>query len=139
MASSVFLDANFLLDFTLKRIGFPATKEIISLGINGDIQLCTTPSALHITAYWLAKTFQNKKAKTIILSLLNDVRIIDCSHDTALLAVNSAMEDIEDALQYYAALAHGTDYFISSDRKLQKAAIPQLPVLTPQEFLDELK
>ncbi len=45
---------------------------------------------------------------------------------------------MEDALQYYAALKHGADYFISSGKKLQKGAVPQLPVLTPHEFLEEL-
>src|SRR5450755_2482150 len=104
MASRVFLDANFLLDFLLQRKGFSETKDIMSLGINGDIQLVISPAVLHITAYWLAKTFTNKKAKTIVLTLLSDVEVIDCDHETALLAINSSMDDMEDALQYYTAL-----------------------------------
>ncbi len=139
MASNLFLDANFLLDFTLQRTGYIEAKEIISLAISGDIHLCTTPSVLHITAYWLTKSYSGKKAKAIILSLMNELRIIDCNHDTALLAMNSVMEDIEDALQYYAALVHGADIFISSDKKLKKSAIPQLPVMTPREFLDDIE
>jgi hypothetical protein len=67
---------------------------------------------------------------------MNEVRVIDCNHETALLAMNSVMEDIEDALQYYAALTHGADIFISSYKKLKKKAIPQLPVMTPSEFLE---
>ena len=66
---------------------------------------------------------------------MNDLRLIDCDHETALTALGSAMEDIEDALQYYTALMHGVDIFLSSDKQLQKAAIPQLPILTPKEFL----
>ncbi len=136
MASKLFLDANFLLDFTLQRTGYADAKEIVRLAINGDIQLFTTPAVLHITAYWLAKAYSVKKAKAIILSLMNEVRVIDCDHDTAMLAMNSMMEDIEDALQYYSALTRGADIFISSDKKLQKAAIPQLPVMTPREYLE---
>ncbi len=136
MASNLFLDANFLIDFTLQRTGYIKAKEIISLAIKGDIQLCTTPAVIHITAYWLTKTYSGKKAKTIILSLMNEVRVVDCDHETALLALNSMMEDIEDALQYYTALTHGADIFISSNKKLKKAAIPQLPVMTPREFLE---
>jgi hypothetical protein len=45
------------------------------------------------------------------------------------------MEDMEDALQYYSALTHEADIFISSAKQLRKAAIPLLPVLTPAEFL----
>jgi len=137
MASKVFLDANFLLDFTLQRAGYEPAKEMISLGVQGEVLLFTTPSVLHITGYWLAKSYGNKKSKAIILTLLNDLRIIDCNHETTLLAVNSSMDDMEDALQYYAALTHGMDYFISSDRKLLKSGIPQLPVLTPKEFLKQ--
>ncbi len=138
MASKVFLDANFLLDFTLQRTGYADTRDLVRLAIAGDIQLLRTPAVIHITAYWLAKTYPNKKAKTIILTLMSDVQIIDCDHETAILALNSTTEDIEDALQYYTALSHDADVFISSDRQLKKAAIPQLPVLTPSEFLKEI-
>lgn len=47
------------------------------------------------------------------------------------------MTDIEDALQYYTALHHKIDYFISCDKQLKKAAIPSLPVYLPEEFLAE--
>jgi hypothetical protein len=73
------------------------------------------------------------------MTLMNDLMIIDCTHQKALLALTSTMEDIEDALQYYTALTHDVDIFISSDKQLKKAAIPQIPVLTPQEFLKEVR
>jgi len=139
MASKLFLDANFLLDLTLQRAGYSDAREIVKLAVAGDIELCTTPAVIHITAYWLAKTYTNKKAKTIILTLMNDLLVIDCDHETALLALSSTMEDMEDALQYYTALIHEIDIFISSDKQLKKAAIPQIPVLTPAEFLEEAR
>ena len=139
MASKLFLDANILLDLTLRRANYSDVRDIVSLAVVGDIELCTTPAVIHITAYWLAKTYTNKRAKTIIMTLMNDVFIIDCDHETALLALSSKMEDIEDALQYYTALTHEVDIFISSDKQLKKAAIPQLPVLTPVEFLNEVR
>lgn len=138
MASKVFLDANFLLDFTLQRTGYSDARDIVKMAIAGDIQLFTTPAVIHITAYWLAKSYTNKKVKTIILTLINDLRIIDCDHETALLALNSTMEDTEDALQYYTALTHDLDIFISSDKQLKKSAIPQLPVMTASEFIKDM-
>jgi hypothetical protein len=48
------------------------------------------------------------------------------------------MTDIEDALQYYTALHHKLDVFISSDKQLQKSAISSLPVYTPEEFLKSI-
>ena len=138
MASKVFLDANFLLDFTLQRAGYADARDIVKLAIAGDIELFTTPAVIHIMAYWLAKTYTNKKAKTMILTMMNDLRIIDCDHETALLAISSTMEDIEDALQYYTALTHDLDIFITSDKHLKKSAIPQLPVMNPSEFIKKI-
>jgi predicted nucleic acid-binding protein len=138
MAFKVFLDANILLDFTLQRTGYPEAKKILQKGIDGDIQLYTTPAVLHIASYWLTKAYSGAITKNLILTLLADVHIIDCDHATALMAINSNIDDIEDALQYYAALKYNIIYFISSDKKLKKVAIPQLPVYTAKEFLDEL-
>jgi len=139
MASKVFLDANILLDFTLQRESFTEARQVIQKGIDGDIQLFTTPAILHITSYWLTKAYKSSVAKQLLLTLLTDVEIIDCDHATALMAINSNINDVEDALQYYTALKNSIDYFISSDKELKKAAIPQLPVYTAQELLDELK
>jgi predicted nucleic acid-binding protein len=139
MASKVFLDANILLDFTLQRAGYEQAKQIVEKGINGDIHLVTTPAVLHITGYWLKKAYSTTIAKDIVLTLLADVQVIDCDHPTALMAVSSNIDDIEDALQYFAALKHTVEYFVSSDKKLKRDAIPHLPVYTSLELLKELK
>ena len=138
MAFKVFLDANILLDFTLQRAGYTEAKQLIQKGIDGDIQLTTTPAVLHITGYWLTKAYSSSTAKQLIIALLADVEIIDCDHATSVMAINSTIDDIEDALQYYTALKHNAIYFISSDKKLKKSSIPQLPVYTAKEFLNEL-
>lgn len=138
MGSKVFLDANILLDFTLQRAGHGEAKRILQKGIDGNIQLYTTPAVIHIASYWLTKAYSSAVAKKLILTLLADVQVIDCDHATVLMAINSSIDDIEDALQYYAALKYNIIYFISSDKKLKKSAMPQLPVYTAKEFLKEL-
>ena len=138
MASKVFAEANLLLDLILNRSGNSMATRLMQLAIEGTIQLYTTPAVIHVTAYFTAQSFTNLQTKQIILTLLTDIQVIDCDHDTALSAVNSNMDDLEDALQYYTAIKFKMDYFISSDKKLQKSAIPQLPVYTPAELLDEL-
>ena len=139
MASKVFADANLLLDFTLKRQGFNEASEIIQLAIDGTIRLCTTPAVLHIVSYYTSQSYSNKDSKLLISVLLNDIQIIDCNHATAVLAVNSNIEDLEDELQYFTAIAHDVDYFLSSDKKLKKTGIPQLPVYKASEFLNEFR
>ena len=137
MASKVFLDANILLDFALKRDNYKVAKQIISLAITRNIQAFITPSIVHIVGYWLTKAYGSTKAKELLLTLLADVQVIDISHEITLTALHSKITDIEDALQYYTAIHHKLDYFISRDKALQKTAIPVLPIYTPDEFIKE--
>lgn len=138
MASRVFLDANIILDFTLKRESYQVAREIMNLVVNGQVQAFVTPSIIHITGYWLTKEYGNAKAKELLLTILSDVTIIDINHEITITALHSKIKDIEDALQYYTAIHHNMDFFISRDKELQKEAIPSLPVYSPLEFLKEL-
>lgn len=139
MGSRVFADANLLLDFTLKRNNYVHAKKLLHLAVSGSIHLFTTPAILHVCSYFTNQQFSSANTKQILLTILNDVEIIDCDHSTALIAVNSNIEDVEDALQYYTALRHGIDFFISSDKKLRKVSLPQLPVYSAMEFLAEVR
>ncbi len=137
MVSKIFLDANFLLDIVLQRPGFAYARRVMQAAIDREIEAYTSPSVLHIVAYFLTKAHNAPTAKKIIGTLLNDVTVIDCTHATAVLALHSNISDFEDALQYYTALAHNTDFFISGDTKLKKIALPQLPVCTAKELLPQ--
>ena len=61
--------------------------------------------------------------------------MIDTGHEITVNALHSKMGNMEDALSYYTALHHKLDYFISRNQDLSDAAIPVLPVCTPEEFL----
>ncbi len=138
MAFKVFLDANVLLDFLLKRGHYEDARDIMSLVIEGKVNAYITPVIVHIVGCWLAKAYGSEKAKQLLLSLLDNVRAIDISHELTLLALNSKIDDIEDALQYYTAIHNQLDYFISRDKKFQKSAIPSLPVIDPSHFLKQV-
>jgi len=139
MVFKIFLDANILLNFLLKRENYEDAKDIMRLVVDGKVNAYITTAIVHIVGYWLAKAYGVKKTKQLLLSLLIDVRVIDISHELTLLALNSKIDDIEDALQYYTAIHHQLDYFISGDKKFQKSAIPTLPVVTPSYFLKEIQ
>lgn len=136
MASKIFLDANFLLDLALRRDGYLAAREIMKLGIDGKAEFFTSPSVLHITSYFSAQHFSVRETRQILLTLLNDIKIIEADHDTVVNAIsNTDWNDMEDAIQYYTALYWNLDYFLSSDKKIKKSAIPQLPVFSATEML----
>lgn len=49
--------------------------------------------------------------------------------------MESEFTDKEDALQYYIALRHHSDYFLTRKTGDYKMAIERLPVLSPSAFL----
>jgi predicted nucleic acid-binding protein len=138
MAFKVFLDANIPLDLTLKRTHYDVAKKIFELAADGTVQLFITPAIVHIVAYWLTRAYGKQKAKELILALLTDVRVIDANHEVVVNAVYSKMDDIEDALQYFTAVHHKLEYFLTRDKLLKKMGMPSLPVYTPEEFLKEM-
>lgn len=135
MAFRIFLDANMILDFALQRPEYESARQLIGRVVEGKVEAFVTPAVVHIAGYWLTKAYKSGIAKEILLSLLADIQVIDIGHETTINALHSKMTDIEDALQYYTALHHRLDYFISRDKGLQKAAIPSLPVCSPATFL----
>ncbi len=139
MASKAFLDANVLLDLTLKRDGFESAKKIIELAIQGHVNVYTSSSIIHIVGYWLSKAYSADQAKTILLALLDDVHVLETDHETIVHALQSSIVDIEDAIQYYTGVHHGIDRFLSRDKILKKSSQPVLPIQTPEEFLQWIK
>jgi predicted nucleic acid-binding protein len=135
MAVKVFLDANILLDYILAREHYRDAEHVMQLIANGKVDAFITTSVLHITSYWVSKAYGAAETKKVFLSMLEDILVIDTPHNTTLIALHSQINDIEDALQYYAAIHHKLDYFISRDKRLKRDGLPALPVLTPDEFI----
>lgn len=138
MASKVFLDANVILDLALKREDYDDANLIFELIVNGTVQGYISSSIIHVIGYFISKAFRASTAKEFILTMMADVTVIDLPHETVLNALHSKINDIEDSLQYYTAIHHKLDYFISSDKQLQKQSIPVLPVLSAKDFLLEI-
>lgn len=137
MAYKLFLDANVCISFLLQRQGYEPSEQIFERVVSKQIKAYTSPAIIHIVSYFLKKVHPINIVKESILNLLANVRVIDCNHEVAINAINSQMSDIEDALQYYTAMHHQIDYFISLDKDLIKSAIPNLPIYTPEEFLKD--
>jgi predicted nucleic acid-binding protein len=136
MASRVFLDANIILNFALKRDNYDAAKRLMEKIVNGQLSAFTSPSIVHITGYWLTKAYGAAKAKELLLSLLSSIVVVEIDHEITIHALHSKINDIEDSLQYYTAIHHKLDAFISDDKQLKKEATAILPVYTLVEFLE---
>jgi predicted nucleic acid-binding protein len=135
MAFRIFLDTDILLDFTLKRNAYEAARQLMEWAVKGRIQIFITPNIVNIAGYWLTKAYGPFKAKELLAVLLADIQVIDMGHEITVNALHSRISNMEQALQYYTALHHKLDYFITRDEALDKAASPVLPVCQPEAFI----
>lgn len=135
MAFRLFLDANILLDFALKRPEYESARKLVEWAVEGRIEAYVTSAVIQETARWLRKGYGVDRAKELLLALLAEVLVIDGGQAAAVSALHSDMSDMDEALSYYTALHHKLDYFITRDKDLSKAAISVLPVCTPEEFI----
>lgn len=135
MASKLFLDANVLLEYFLQRQNRESVRDIFVQIESGTIKAFTSTSIIQICGYFLQKAHGKETTTKVLLGLLNEVGLIDCKHDTVVMALNSSIADIEDAIQYYSALQHKMDYYITFDKKLMAHSALNLPILTPLEFM----
>lgn len=135
MALKVILDANVILDLIFQRNDSEHIKTIYDKIETHQIQGHITTSILQICGHWLSKAFGSSNAKKVLIALINDMKIIDATHSIIRQALHSSMNDIEDILQYYIALEHNLDCFISNDKAFAKSASTALPVYTSKQFL----
>ena len=135
MASKVFLDANVILEFFLKRELQDDARNIFIQMQEGNIKGFTTSSVIQTCGYILIRSFGNETTKKILLGMLEYVTVIDCRHETVISALNSIISDPEDAIQYYSAVENNIDFYLTFDKELIKHSNPNLPILTPKDFL----
>lgn len=136
MVHRLFLDANVILDYTLKRPKWHrASKFILEKVVEGEYKGAVSPVVVHIVSYILGKHLGPERTKKIMLALLNDVKVIDTPHKVILQAMSSDWPDIEDSIQYFTALHHRVDLIVSRDEGFIKKAMPALPVVHPEDFV----
>lgn len=139
MGFKIFLDVNIILDYTLKRPeGYNAAKKILEKITTGEYEGYTSSVAIHIVGHVLKKYLKTALAKKMILALLNDLHIINPPREILVQAMSSQWNDLEDAIQYYTALHHHIDILITRDKDFIKKALPSLPILLPERFLESL-
>jgi len=138
MAVKIFLDANVILDFLLKRPHYHQSRQLFQLIVDHRVSAITSPSIVHILIYWLGKAYGPVQCRSMLSLLFQDVEVAAVDHQLVQEALHGSMRDLEDALQYHTALRHRADYFVSRDADLKRDATTALPVLTPEELLETL-
>lgn len=78
MASKLFLDANVILEYFLKRVNSDDVRELFHTVEKGINRAFTSTSIFQTCGYVLLKTYGKDATRKVMLALLNDVTIIDC-------------------------------------------------------------
>jgi len=132
----VLLDTNVVLDVLLERQPYySASSRIFTLSSKRDIQLFITSTIVTDLYYIVSRILSKKKAKDFLVSLLNIVDICGVEKRIILDAMDSDFKDLEDAVQYFAAMVKNIDIILTRNKKDFKPS--KIIVLTPAEFLKE--
>lgn len=141
MVYKLFVDTNVYLDY-LRHRGkeWEDAQEIFELAERKSLEVFTSASSL-LNLMYVMNTYKESRQNIAahVRAILTYSKLANPDNLTFQSAMGSGFADLEDAVQYYTALAiKGIDYFITSNTKDFKKATAQLPVLTPREFLKRL-
>ena len=133
----VFLDTNVVVDYYLDREGFSSDAEaILAYGYNQQCSLFVSSLTCANLAYIARKTFPGKAIYSVLSTLLEMVEVASVDSDVVKSAVALQAKDFEDAIQYFSAKSIGADCILT--RNVKDFPFPGLPVITPQEFLNQI-
>ena len=130
----IFLDSDVILDLILARKPFfEGAQKILSL-VEKNIYKGYTSSLIIANCYYITSTFKSIpiaiKSISKIRSLLNILPFTDKEIGESL---NSGFKDFEDGVQYYIAINHGIETFIT--RNISDFNNVNINVFLPKDFL----
>lgn len=135
-----FLDTNVLFDlYEIERVSHQDSFELVKAGLMGRLELVVTAASVMTMVYSLQRY---KLSRELIIGRLNKIlphmEVAQISATELLAGVNSGWPDLEDAIQFHAALtAGGIDAIVSNDKDFKQQ--DRIPVLTPAQALRRLK
>lgn len=140
MAYNFFLDSDVILDFLMERsLHYNNSRLLFNNRIKNVINLYTTSSVLLNVQYISEKIIGKANAYKLIQKLVLLFDICHTSKETILKAYSSSFADVEDAVQYYSAVADkSVDFFVTRNTKDYKYADEHLKIVTPAEAIKVL-
>jgi len=131
----LFLDANILVAVLNKEYPlFDTAARVLSLSSRKNISLYTSPICLAIAFYFAEKKSGAQKTKEKIKMLIEHLQVAESTGETVKLALdNPQVLDLEDGLEYYAAIRAKCTHIITED--LGDFHFSEIPVMRSKEFL----
>ncbi|MDR1964088.1 MAG: PIN domain-containing protein [Planctomycetaceae bacterium] len=128
------IDSNVFFDYTLKQgDSVEFAVRIFQKIFVGKIQGCVSSSMITDFYYVLKKRTDAENARKMIEMAYRTLTILPVTHKTIRNALDSPMDDFEDAVQAVAAQSEGIEVVVTRDKTGFKNS--GMTVFTPQEFL----
>jgi predicted nucleic acid-binding protein len=133
----VFLDTDVAFDIISKREPhFFDSIKLLELKAKDQIILFISESCVTNLIYLTLETKKIEDGLSKLTDFIASCEVINCGKQIILESLKSEFKDKEDAVQYFTALHHGADYFITRNTKDYKSSKKALPVFLPSRFLD---
>jgi len=131
---STVIDINIFMDFLFKRQGHENVVEIFKLCIKGSIKGFICAHEITTLCYFLDKAEKDKsKTRKVISRLMKRFTVIEINEELLNKALNSEIDDFEDAVIETSAIDRDADFIITRNIKdFEKSTIP---AKTPEELL----
>ena len=134
----LFLDTNIVLDLLGEREPFyQSAAKIATLADKGKILIYVSSLTYSTVFYLLSRYESNEAVKGKIRKFKVIAKTSDLTDKIIDKGLSSKFNDFEDSLQYYCAVNSECNIIITRNGKDFKES--DLPVLTPDEYLNRLK
>lgn len=137
MAYNFFLDSDVILDFLMERQPYYFySNGLFEKKIEGIANIHTTAAIILNAQYISQKIIGKSNALQLMQKLVSLFNICLTPKEIILKAYNSSFTDVEDAVQYYSAVADkAIDFFVTRNIKDYKHADEHLKIVTPAEAI----
>lgn len=130
----VLIDLNVLLDFLNKRESHEYAAEVVDLCVTKKIRGYVCAHEITTLAYFLLKEYSNReKVRFVLNELLNIFTILPVAVAVLRNALNSRIDDYEDAVIEECGITEKVDVIITRD--LSDFTKSRVPAQSPGEFL----
>jgi predicted nucleic acid-binding protein len=131
----VLIDTNIILNFLLEREPFHNQAEIIiKSAFDNKIIAYITATTVTDIYYITRKVKSSSIAKEFIKSLVLFIEVANVNKDIVLNALDSSLDDFEDAIQEYSAIMNDLSVIVTRNEKDFANSI--IDTVDPKEFID---
>ncbi len=135
----IFFDVNVILDFFLERSPNQDRLNEFFLKLEErKIQGYISISVLQTCCYYLELAKGLEVTKEIAGVIAKRFDFLEGSKYEVLSAIESDFDDLEDAIHYFIAINSEMEGIVTNNQKFLRHSKPQLPILTPIQFLERL-